>query len=258
MVNRETLALDEALEFLNEGKISDKFWSIIGNGIAKAAENMYLLSMSKSQREKYKKEQADNKARKKEIEEKGYTEDQVKCYIDYIFKPAVEAYKSNTLIEYLEDSGSLDGLELYYLGINQSKFEQLVNKYIKDNPDSVNAWDLIDYMEELDASPEAIKFFENNDYLVVGDNGGGDHLLYFFKDKIFLEWDHECSFKDGQVDLNQKFTYQQLMNFAKMELTPKNGNSISDQFAKAAIAADAKLGYYRLSTPPAGVTPKKF
>ena len=113
-------------------------------------------------------------------------------------------------------------------------------------------------MDDESDSPEAIKLFEDNDYIIAGDNGGGDSLIYFIKEKFFMEWCHECPFKDGHVDLSQKLRYQDLMNIAKEEFTPKNNNSVADQYAKAAIAADANLGYYRLSKPPAGVKPLKL
>ena len=266
MTHKELEALDEALLYLNEGKIGDTLLKVIGNGLGfvvqKMADAMFLLTMNKSEREKYKKDQAKNKEKeekeKKEIAEKGYTTEQYNFYRNSIFKPAIEAYKSNTLIEYLEEDGSLDGCELYYLGITKSQYESMVNKFIKNNPDSIDSWDLIDYMEQHDDSEEAIKLFKNNNYIVAGYDCGGNYLLYFFKEKFFLEWDHECPFKDGHVDLRQKMTYQELMDFAKMEFTIKNNNDISNQYVKAAIAADADLGYYRLSTPPKGVKPIKL
>ena len=230
MTRRELEALDEALLYLNEGKILKK----IRDAFRK------------------KKEAKRNKSKDQEqLNSKGYTDFQYKWYYD-MFKGVADAIKNDMFIAYLNYEANMYGEEFYYANLPQSKFESELAKFIKENPDSVTD-DLSEYMEEHEDPQAAIDLFQNEDYICLGDNGGGDCLVYFIKKKFFMAWDHECGLKDGHVDMSDKMSYSDVLRMGK-ELLLENDKSDT----KAAIAADANLGYYRLSTPPEGVKPIKF
>ena len=254
----ELQALDEALEYLNEGKVLNKI-----SGSLKKLYSKWVEFADKYNEKYYKthggKPKASSSQSTKENDPKDYSSSQYQ-YCHRTFKDVVEAYKNGELIRFLNDKGSVYFEELSYLNIPQSKFESEVKKFVSKNPNALQTqfvklsedelYDIIHEDDEKEAK-KIVDFLKNNDHIVVGDNGFGDSVLYFIKSKIFLTYFHEDS---PSINLSEKITYNDIVTKLRknMYTVSSDSSSYRTQFTNAAIAADSNLGYYLISEPPEG------
>ena len=203
---RELQALDEALEYLNEGKLLDKLKDIF--------------------------------KQKKKNSKTNTTKDTFSYYEYYksIFKNAVESYRNGTLIDTMVKAkySYTAGAELAYLDLPQTKFDSMVKKYIKYHPNKVHSDDEYIY-DWTDHDETVTNMFRNNDNIVIATEEM--YFLYYFIDgKYFYLFD------TVHYHRSEKYNYSQFINYEKSYM-------LDDPDA---VQADADLGYYLLSEPPAG------
>jgi hypothetical protein len=136
----------------------------------------------------------------------------------------------------LDSEFNTDGLMYAYLDVPKSKFVASLKRFM--NTDAHNAIDAI-----LDDDEEKISKFENKRIISIIDSEE-DGLYYCLDNKKFYIYSEGIEFPD----YDDGTSYDELKSDALNYLKKK----------QEAIIADAELGYYRLSEPPKGVTPKKI
>lgn len=217
--------LDEALDYLNEK-----------NNIEPVNEG--IIQKLLDYKEKKRKEKAQKEKEKKIIEEKGYT-DKEYSYCKDELKVWYEAYQEGG-VENLIDVMDMYGTCLYYLGIKESEIASAANKYAKANKIGLDDLDLEEYVEEAyGEDSKQMRLIKSDIYVCLADNGGGDNLVYFLKNKKFYLWNHEgWDFEE--------ISYSELLNIGKKSFDISNNSDYSKRYAKAYRAADKDLGYNKL------------
>lgn len=208
--------LDEALDYLNESGIIKKIIDY---------------------RNKKKKEKAQKEKDKKAIAERGYSDDVYK-FCKNELKTWYEAYKDGGA-EGLIDVMDMYGECLYYLGVKESEIATAANKFAKVNNIGLDDLDLEEYLEEYGEDSKQMKLIKSDVYVSIVDNGGGDNLVYFLKNKKFYMWYHE-GWEFEEV------SYSELINMGKKSFDDSSTSEFTKQYAKAYRAADKELGYNKL------------
>ena len=182
MTHRELEVLDEALLYLNEGKILDKL------------RDMFTAKKKKTSQ----------------------TKKSSFSYYDYyktLFKNAVESYKNDTLIENMVKSGAC-GVELGYLDLSLSQFDSVVKKYVKNNPNKLSP-DNDDIYDWTDHNEDITNIFRSNDYILVSYDDMY-FLYYFIKDRTFYLLDvvhchrsEKCSYSKYVDDMKDIISWNE-------------------------------------------------
>jgi hypothetical protein len=231
------LIFEQELQLLREGrrldKIKDKFKKWVEKENKKMSKNKTNNTKSSSQSNTI----SDANKEKSYKIFKEELSDAINTYKEYL----------NGKREFKDVYFGIWGEMLFYLGITKQQFEKEISKYEKST--ELDAEDLVEYMreQESDYNKEEHELIENNanyieknKYITIAYNGGGDYVLYFFKDKFFLDWYHEDT---PQSDLKNKYGYDIIINSGKKWF-------FDSTYKEIYIKVDKDLGYNRLSDNP--------
>lgn len=229
-------------EYTSNKKSADKIYQFIVEQIAKIDEDL------KTETDKSKINNL-NKIKSKLVEIKNKSDSYIEQNMsrDEYYKSkgistsGIDDWK-NVLKNFVKNKDSLDsefnsdGMMYAYLNIPRSKFEASLKRFTNTNGYK-------EISEILTFDDEKLEKFEGKKILVITSSGESG-LYYCLNNKKFYIYSEGIEFPD--YDSGTSYD----------ELKTKNINYFKKN--KEAIVADAELGYYRLSEPPKGVTPKKI